>query len=214
MCIGNQTRTPRQRTPYRALILVVLFVARMPSPRPATVSAMEVATHLSGYGRGQVGFLLSEETMLRDAISYHLNWRAWPWRISSKPMRALIFIPLRFLIRARRASLASAVLIVRNVDGGVLVQCNGLGDMCLPRLELNGWQSSAPQVESWAKQILGCDLRPVFQAVEGCCGDLRLIYATRDLASPDANSGAHWLMPQQAEEQLTRAELQFIRLIG
>ena len=158
--------------------------------------------------------MLWSAPMEKDAISYYLNWRAWPWRVTSKPMRALIFRPLRFFIRARRASLARAVLVVRNTSGDVLVHSNRLGEVRLPSLELNGWYPSAPQVEDWARQILGRDLKPVFAAIDGHCGDLRLIFMARASASAETHGEMRWLTPDDAAEHLLTTDLTSINAIS
>ncbi len=153
-------------------------------------------------------------TMLQNAISHHLNWRAWPWRIASKPMRAMMFRPLRFCIRAKRASLARAVLVVRNADGSVLVRPDRSGHLHLPFIPLNAWQPIAQQVESRAQQILGRNLSPEFQAIEGRCGDIMFVYTTDTLSSVDAAEEARWLTPQSTAQHLSSADLRCIRSLS
>ena len=122
----------------------------------------------------------------------------------------MIFRPLRFYIRARRASLARAVLVVRNADGSVLVQRDRAGYPQLPCIPLNAWQPIAPQVESGAQQILGRDVNPQFQTIEGRCGDVIFVYATDALEAVDLIREARWLKPQSITEKLSSTDLQCI----
>ena len=149
--------------------------------------------------------------MVQSSISHYLNWRAWPWRIASKPMRAMMFRPLRFYIRAKRASLARAVLVVCNADGAVLIQSDSSGHLHLPTIPLNAWRPIAPQVETIARQILGRDLKPRFQTIEGRCGDVIFVYATDALDALDLIREARWLKPQLITENLSSTDLQCIR---
>jgi hypothetical protein len=128
-------------------------------------------------------------------------------------MRAMVFRPLRFYIRAQRASLARAVLVVRNADGSVLIQLDRTGKMGLPSFELDGWQPSMPQVEGWAEQVFGRNLRPALAAIEGHCGELELIYTTRPVTSAEINREARWLTSSSAAEHLPRAHLNYIETI-
>ena len=152
--------------------------------------------------------------MMQSGISHYLNWRAWPWRIASKPMRAMMFRPLRFYIRAKRASLARAVLVVRNADGDVLVQSDRSGHLHLPTIPLNAWQPIPPQVESGARQILGRDLSPEFQTIEGRCGDIIFVYATDPLSSVAVVEEARWLTPESTTTHLSTSDLQCLRSLS
>jgi hypothetical protein len=125
-----------------------------------------------------------------------------------------MFRPLRFYIRVRRASLARAVLVVRNTDGDILVQPDRSGHLRLPSVALDAWQSIPPQVESGARQILGRDLSPEFQTIEGRCSDIIFVYATDPLNSGDLVEEAHWLTPESNATHLSSADRQCIRSLS
>jgi len=147
-------------------------------------------------------------TSLRDTVSYHLNWRAWPWRLSSRPMRALIFRPMRFYIRARRASLSTAVLVVRSGSGEVLVKANKSSGHSLPRMELNCWQPFLPQIEDWAEEFTSHAFSPTLTAVEARCGDFTFVYSSRLVSSECISSATCWLTPEVAAQSLCSTDLE------
>ena len=70
----------------------------------------------------------------------------------------------------QRATLASAVLVVRGSDGNLLAFPSSSGALGLPRKELDGRRPIGAQVEEWLDQILRQASKPKLQAIDGTPG--------------------------------------------
>lgn len=76
------------------------------------------------------------------------------WLFRSPSARRVLFKLWRLQWRIERATLATAVVVVRSDDGHVLVVSEPSGTFQLPSTSLNGWITITHQVEDWLKELL------------------------------------------------------------
>ena len=77
------------------------------------------------------------------------------WVFRSRFRRRALIKAWRMLLRAQRATLANAVLVVRRQDGWVLALASTSGELRLPLKELDGWKAVTTQVEEWLERCCG-----------------------------------------------------------
>lgn len=133
------------------------------------------------------------------------DWSGWFFR--SPFRRRIIIRSWRVLLRVQRATLASAVLVVRRPDGSLLAFPSSSGRLGLPRKELDGWRPIGAQVEEWLDQILRQASKPKLQAIDGTPGrkGVTFLYsADVDASPPDA--GCVWLDADLAPSALSVAD--------
>jgi hypothetical protein len=89
------------------------------------------------------------------------------WIFSSRFRRRALIKAWRSFLRVQRATLASAVVVVRRQDGRVLALPSVSGELRLPIKELDGWQAVTTQVEEWLEQLLQDRQTAKLVAIEG-----------------------------------------------
>ena len=130
------------------------------------------------------------------------DWSDWLFR--SRFRRRTIIKSWRVLLRVQRATLASAVLVVRRGDGSVLALPSTSGALALPRKELDGWRPIGTQVEEWLVQILRHTSTFQLQAIDGTPGrkGVTFLYSADTDASPP-EAGCMWLDAELAPSALS-----------
>jgi hypothetical protein len=136
------------------------------------------------------------------------------WVFRSRFRRRVLIKAWRMLLRAQRATLANAVLIVRRQDGWVLTLSSTSGEPRLPVKELDGWKAVSTQVEEWLEQLLRLRQTPKLVAIEGTPGrsGITFIYcAVAGAAFPHANGV--WLDPEIALPTLPSFDRRLLLLV-
>ena len=107
----------------------------------------------------------------------------------------------------QRATLASAVLVVRGSDGNLLAFPSSSGALGLPRKELDGRRPIGAQVEEWLDQILRQASKPKLQAIDGTPGrkGVTFLYSADVDASPPLADGM-WLDADLAPSAFSAAD--------
>ena len=133
------------------------------------------------------------------------DWSGWFFR--SPFRRRTLIRSWRVLLRMQRATLASAVLVVRGSDGNLLALPSSSGALGLPRKELDGWRPIGAQVEEWLDQILRQASKPKLQAIDGTPGrkGVTFLYSADVDASPPL-AGCMWLDADLAPSALSAAD--------
>ena len=133
------------------------------------------------------------------------DWSGWFFR--SPFRRRTIIRSWRVFLRIQRATLASAVLVVRGPDGSLLALPSSSGRLELPRRELDGWRPIGAQVEEWLDRILRQASKPKLQAIDGTPGRKGVIFLySADMdASPSLADGM-WLDADLALSALSVAD--------
>ena len=133
------------------------------------------------------------------------DWSGWFFR--SPFRRRTIIRSWRVLLRVQRATLASAVLVVRRPDGSLLAFPSSSGRLGLPRKELDGWRPIGAQVEEWFDQIMRQAPKPKLQAIDGTPGRKGVIFLySADMdASPSLADGM-WLDADLAPSALSAGD--------
>ena len=112
--------------------------------------------------------------------------------------------------RVRRATLARAVLVVRDVKGRVLVLSSSK-PLRLPSIEVHAWDAITTQVEDGLQRLAHASA-PSLIAVDGSPGPngVTFLYgATCEGNTP--RDGHLWLDPDLAVSALTQADRQLLR---
>jgi len=133
------------------------------------------------------------------------DWSGWFFR---SPFRRRTFIrSWRVFLRIQRATLASAVLVVRGPDGSFLALPSSSGRLGLPRKELDGWRPIGAQVEEWLDRILRQASKPKLRAIDGTPGrkGVTFLYLAYTDASPPLANGM-WLDADLALSALSVAD--------
>jgi hypothetical protein len=132
------------------------------------------------------------------------------WGSSYSSMRRPVMRLWRRLERVRRAALTSAVLVVRNDEGRVLVLRSSSGTLQLPIKQLHARASITMQVEAWLQQLLHQHATPLLVAIDGTPGEgITFLYA----ATGDTDSGNQlWLDPEVAASGLGGNDIRLLRL--
>jgi hypothetical protein len=122
------------------------------------------------------------------------------WIFSSRSRRRALIKAWRVFLRVQRATLATAVLVVRRQDGCVLALPSTSGELRLPLKELNGWKAVTMQVEEWLEQLLQERQTPKLVAIDGTPGrqGVTFIYCAEAGAACPDHAGGVWLDPQIA----------------
>jgi hypothetical protein len=133
------------------------------------------------------------------------DWSGWFFR--SPFRRRTIIRSWRVLLRMQRATLASAVLVVRGPDGSLLTLPSSSGAFGLPRKALDGWRPIGVQVEEWLDQILRQASNPKLQAIDGTPGrkGVTFLYSADIDASPPLADGM-WLDADLAPSTLSAGD--------
>jgi hypothetical protein len=135
------------------------------------------------------------------------------WVFSSRFRRRALIKTWRILLRVQRATLATAVLVVRRQDGRVLTLSTS-GELRLPLKELDGWKAVTMQVEEWLEQLLQQRQTPKLIAIDGVPGrqGVTFVYsAEAGEALPDHASGV-WLDPEIALPTLSLRDRRLLLL--
>jgi hypothetical protein len=136
------------------------------------------------------------------------------WLFKSRPIRRVLIWHWRVLLRAQRATLGSAVLVVSRRDGRILALPNSSGGRCLPDVQLDAWVPILTQVEELLGQLTrGCST-PSLVAVDGTPGreGVTFVYSAT-VESALAGSGDElWLEPDIAASMLGSHDSQLLRL--
>ena len=107
----------------------------------------------------------------------------------------------------QRATLASAVLVVRGPDGRLLALPSSSGALGLPRKELDGWRPIGAQVEDWLDRILRRASKPKLQAIDGTPGrkGITFLYSA-DIDASSSPVDGMWLDADLAPSALSAAD--------
>ena len=116
------------------------------------------------------------------------DWSGWFFR--SPFRRRIIIRSWRVLLRVQRATLASAVLVVRRPDGSLLAFPSSSGRLGLPRKELDGWRPIGAQVEEWFDQIMRQAPKPKLQAIDGTPGRKGVTFLIQRMSTPPRRTPA------------------------
>jgi hypothetical protein len=105
----------------------------------------------------------------------------------------------RRLLRLQRATCATAVLVVSDEDGRVLVLRQPSGHRRLPSKPLDAWLPIPTQVEAWLEAMLQRRCTPALVAVDGTPSreGVTFLYAAT-LAAPTTKAADLWLEPSAA----------------
>jgi hypothetical protein len=114
--------------------------------------------------------------------------------------------------RMQRATLASAVVVVRDGDGRVLLLSQPSGTFQLPRKELDGRIDITHQVEAWLNDLLTRATAISLVSLEGSCGDVTLLYTAEVDMPPATEQAARWLLPDFALTGLGAEDVRLLRL--
>jgi len=133
------------------------------------------------------------------------DWSGWCFR--SPFLRRTFIRSWRVFLRIQRATLASAVLVVRGPDGSLLALPSSSGRLGLPCKELDGWRPIGAQVEEWLDRILRQASKPKLRAIDGTPGrkGVTLLYSAYTDASPPLANGM-WLDADLALSALSVAD--------
>jgi hypothetical protein len=125
----------------------------------------------------------------------------WPSLIARNPTVRRTAIKLwRVLLRMQRATLAKAVLVVRERDGRIFVLRSPSGALELPVTPIDAWVPITTQIEAWLARLLQQSASPSLVAVDGTPGreGVTFLYAARLQCTPPESEGALWLEPDVA----------------
>ena len=134
-------------------------------------------------------------------------------RLSKTPaVRRPIIKFLRILMRARRATFAHAVLIVRSSDGRILTFNSPSKGACLPRREIAPRISIQTQVESWLQEFSAYQAAPSLVAIKGVPSweGLSFIYAVRIETVCSPANEAMWLDQKTAASVLSSIDYELL----
>jgi hypothetical protein len=139
----------------------------------------------------------------------------WPNWVSRSPSvrRALIRLWRAFL-RVQRATLANAVLVVREGDGRVLAIPSPSGRLRLPDIQLDAWIPIPTQVEGLLIQLTRERSTPALVAVDGTPGKegVSFLYAATIDSSPAKSSHEIWLDADDAARSLGSRDKRLIQI--
>ena len=141
---------------------------------------------------------------------------AWSnWVFSSRFRRRTLIRAWRVLLRVQRATLADAVLVVRQQDGRILAVHSASGALRLPHKELDGWRAVTTQVEEWLEELLEQRKQPPkLEAIEGTPGPQRVtfVYSAEACVPAVERGSAIWLDLEMALPTLTLSDLRLLLL--
>ena len=138
------------------------------------------------------------------------NFYAWLFRWPF--IRRVVFKLWRLQLRIERATLATAVVVVRSDDGHVLVVSDPSGMFQLPSTSLDGWITITHQVEDWLKELLQRAATASLVSVAGTCGDVTFLYRAEIDTGPVMHQAARWLSPDIAAVSLTNEHARLFSL--
>lgn len=135
------------------------------------------------------------------------------WLFRSRLIRQVFYGSCRVVWRIKRATLARAVLVVRNRDGRILVLGEPSGTLQLPLKMLDGRVTVTTQVDDWLQQILPRAATPSLVAVEGTGGEgITFVYkAEIDVESP-VHQDECWLPPEVAALSLNSEDARVLKI--
>ena len=135
------------------------------------------------------------------------------WGSSYPSVRRPIIQLWRKFERLKRATLTSAVLVVRSQEGRVLMLPSSSGALGLPTKELNAWEPITTQVEEWLQQLLQEHGPPSLMAVHGTPGEKGVAFLYAATAEASFESGDQlWLDPSVAAAAISDDDSQRLRL--
>ena len=130
----------------------------------------------------------------------------WPsWLSRSPSVRRHVIRLWRVLLRAQRATVANAVLVVRRRDGHILASASPSGELRLPDKQLDAWIPITTQVEEWLDQLLQQRPAPALVAVDGTPGPkgVTFLYAATTDSPVARGRDEVWLEPDMAASDLS-----------
>ena len=135
------------------------------------------------------------------------------WVFRSRFRRRALIKAWRMLLRAQRATLANAVLVVRRQDGWILALASTSGELRLPLKELDGWKAVTTQVEEWLER-LRLRQTPKLVAIDGTPGrqGITFIYCTEAGAAITDHASGIWLDPEIALPTLPSCDRRLVLL--
>jgi hypothetical protein len=137
------------------------------------------------------------------------QWSDWVFR--SRFRRRTLIRVWRGFLRVQRATIASAVVVVRRQDGGVLALPSISGELQLPIKELDGWKAVTTQVEEWLEQLLQHRQTAKLVTIEGTPGyhGVTFLYSAE---VPYLVAGGVWLDADAALPVLNARDREFLLL--
>jgi hypothetical protein len=126
------------------------------------------------------------------------------WLFESPLRRRLLIRAWRLVLRAQRATLANAQLILRRRDGCLLAEMSPDGDLRLPQIELDAWTPISAQIEGWIERLKLKASNPELVAVDGVPGAYGITFVYTSMVegrAADAD-GRVWLEAEVAAARL------------
>lgn len=139
----------------------------------------------------------------------------WPGFVLQSPSVRRPLIRLwRMLLRVQRASVATAVLVVRRQDGRVLALASPSGDLSLPNVQLDAWIPVGTQVEMRLAELHLQRSAPSLVAVHGTPGPQGVIfvYAATTERALGRCAEEVWLEPDAAASGLGSEDRRLLKL--
>jgi hypothetical protein len=139
----------------------------------------------------------------------------WPGFVLQSPSLRRTLIRLwRMLLRAQRATVAYAVLVVREQDGRVLAVPSPTGQLRLPETQLDPWLPITTQVEALVAELLLQISTPSLVALDGTPGPdgVTFLYAATTKSASARSSDGVWLGPDVAASRLGSKDRRLLEL--
>lgn len=132
------------------------------------------------------------------------------WASAKPALRRPFMLLWRRAWRLRRATLARAVLIIRDGNGRVLVLSPE--PLRLPSIDVHGWDAITTQAEDGLRRLVQASA-PSLIAIDGTPGPEGVTFLYGATCDGDASSEEHlWLDPDLAVSCLTKGDSRLLRL--
>jgi hypothetical protein len=114
--------------------------------------------------------------------------------------------------RTVRATVASAVLVVRSSEGRILMVNASPGSFQLPVKFLDGWQNITHQVDDFLRELVDYPASPSLVSVEGVCGAVTFLYRADIGSALSEGLSERWLPPDVAAAMLPPGDARLLSL--
>jgi hypothetical protein len=89
------------------------------------------------------------------------------WLAHNPVLRRAAVKVWRALLRMQRATLATAICVLRNSEGQILVAPAPNGELKLPAIPIDGWLNVHAQVEEWLRERVRLPPQPTLVCING-----------------------------------------------
>jgi hypothetical protein len=129
------------------------------------------------------------------------------WIARSPRIRKIIVKIWRAFLRIQRSTLARAVVVARRQDDCVLAVATPSGELRLPSLELDGWESVGTQVQRWVDDMLRQPSKLKLQVIDGTPGKegVTFLYSAQ-VPGALRDFGDTWLEAELAPSALSESD--------